>query len=287
MTEKTARRGSSRTSRILVVTGLTMFVIYALAPVWFLVVSATKSQQDLYSTNGLWFARFNLWENLSRLVTYHDGIFLRWMGNSLLYGVSSTVGMTLICVACGYGLAMYEFRGRGVLMACIIGSFLVPGALLTIPSFLLFTHLGLVDTPWAVILPGFFTPLSVYLAKVYAEGVIPRELLEAARIDGAGEYRIFFQIGVRLMSTGAATVFLLGFIGSWNAFYFPLVFLRGEDKWTVMLGLYSWLNVKVDQSIDLTSLVEAGALVSLIPMVALMLSMQRYWRSGITLGSLK
>ncbi|MEU4245344.1 carbohydrate ABC transporter permease [Actinoplanes sp. NPDC026619] len=287
MTDSTGRRGAPRSARILVISGLAMFVAYSLAPVWFLVVSATKSQDDLYSTNGLWFARFRLWENLGQLFTYHDGIFLRWMGNSLLYGVASTAGMTLICLACGYGLAMYRFRGRGVLMACVIGSFLVPGALLTIPSFLLFTHLGLVDTPWAVILPGFFTPLSVYLAKVYAEGAIPPELLEAARIDGAGEYRIFFQIGLRLMSTGAATVFLLGFIASWNAFYFPLVFLRGESKWTVMLGLYSWLNVKIDQSIDLTSLVEAGALVSLIPMVALMLSMQRYWRSGITLGSLK
>ncbi|MFC7529304.1 carbohydrate ABC transporter permease [Actinoplanes sp. GCM10030250] len=280
----TARR---RTPKVLVLTGLTLFTAYSLAPMWFLLVSSTKSQHDLYNTNGLWFADFRLWDNLTMLFTHNDGIFLRWMGNSLWYGLTSTVGMTLICVACGYGLAMYRFPGRGVLMACIIGSFLVPGALLTIPSFLLFTDLGLVDTPWAVILPGFFAPLSVYLAKVYAEGAIPPELLEAARIDGAGEYRIFFQIGVRLMSTGAATIFLLGFIGSWNAFYFPLVFLRGEEKWTAMIGLYSWLNVKVENSLDLTSLVEAGALVSLIPMVALMLSMQRYWRSGITLGSLK
>ncbi|GLY08507.1 carbohydrate ABC transporter permease [Actinoplanes sp. NBRC 101535] len=283
MTENARRR----TPRILVLTGLTLFTVYSLAPMWFLLVSSTKSQHDLYNTNGLWFADFRLWENLKMLFTYNDGIFLRWMANSIWYGVASTVGMTIICIACGYGLAMYRFPGRGVLMACVIGSFLVPGALLTIPSFLLFTDLGLVDTPWAVILPGFFAPLSVYLAKVYAEGAIPPELLEAARIDGAGEYRIFFQIGVRLMSTGAATIFLLGFIGAWNAFYFPLVFLRGEQKWTAMLGLYSWLNVKVENSLDLTSLVEAGALVSLIPMVALMLSMQRYWRSGITLGSLK
>jgi multiple sugar transport system permease protein len=276
-----------RTPKVLVLTGLTLFTLYSLAPMWFLLVSSTKSQHDLYNTNGLWFAEFRLWDNLTMLFTYNDGIFLRWMANSLWYGLVSTVGMTIICVACGYGLAMYRFPGRGVMMACIIGSFLIPGALLTIPSFLLFTDLGLVDTPWAVILPGFFAPLSVYLAKVYAEGAIPPELLEAARIDGAGEYRIFFQIGARLMSTGAATIFLLGFIGSWNAFYFPLVFLRGEEKWTAMLGLYSWLNVKVENSLDLTSLVEAGALISLIPMVALMLSMQRYWRSGITLGSLK
>jgi len=152
MTEKTRRRSP----RILVLTGLALFTLYSLAPMWFLLVSATKSQHDLYNTNGLWFARFRLWQNLEQLFTYDGGIFLRWMGNSLFYGLASTTGMTAICVACGYGLAMYRFRGRGVLMACIIGSFLVPGALLTIPSFVLFTHLGLVDTPWAVILPGFF-----------------------------------------------------------------------------------------------------------------------------------
>lgn len=276
-----------RTQRVLVLTGLVLFTFYALAPVWFLIVSATKTQDDLYTTNGLWFADLNLVENVRLLFTYHDGIFLRWMGNTVFYGLAGTVGMTVVCVACGYGLAMYSFRGRGVMMACVIGSFLVPGALLTIPSFLLFTDLRLVDTPWAIIVPHFFSAFSVYLAKVYAEGAIPRELIEAARMDGAGEYRIFFQIGARLMSTGAATVFLLGFVGSWNAFFGPLVFLRSESKWTVMLGLYSWLNTKMDSSIDLTSLVMVGAIFSLIPMVVLMLSMQRYWRSGVTLGSLK
>ncbi|HZX02105.1 carbohydrate ABC transporter permease [Kribbella sp.] len=277
----------SKLSRILVRTGLVLFLVYSIAPVWFLIVSATKDQRDLYTTNGLWFARFHLFDNVRDLFTYHDGIFLRWMANTLLYGVAGTVGMTIICVACGYALAMYRFRGRGILMGCIIASFLIPGALLTIPSFLLYTRLHLVDTPWAIILPHFFSAFSVYLAKVYAEGAVPPELLEAARVDGAGEYRAFFTIGARLMTTGSATIFLLGFVGSWNSFFGPLVFLRGEQKWTLMLGLYSWLNVKVDQSVDLTGLVIVGAIVSLVPIVALMLSMQRYWRSGITLGSLK
>jgi multiple sugar transport system permease protein len=277
----------SKTSRALVILGLLLFAVYSVAPLWWMVVAATKNQSDLYTTNGLWFADNHLWDNLRSLVTYNDGIFLRWLVNTLVYGITGTVGMAVICVACGYGLAMYDFRGRGVLMGCVIGSFLVPGALLTIPSFLLLTELKMVNTPWAVIIPGFFSAFSVYLAKVYAEGAIPRELLEAARIDGAGELRIFLQIGARLMSTGAATVFLLGFVGSWNSFFGPLIFLRGEEKWTVMLGLYHWLNIKMDQSVDLTSLVVVGSFISLIPMVVLMLSMQRYWRSGITLGSMK
>ncbi|MGY0056227.1 carbohydrate ABC transporter permease [Streptomyces sp. LZ34] len=281
-----AVRHGTRT-KVLIITGLAFFVIYSLAPVWWLLVAATKSQGDLYTSNGLWFSRMNLGDNLHQLFTYQDGIFLRWMWNTVYYGVVGTAGMTLICVACGYGLAMYEFRGRGVLMGCIIGSFLVPSALLTIPSFLLYSDLQLIDTPYAIILPGFFNAFSVYLAKVYAEGAIPPELLEAARIDGAGEYRIFFQIGVRLMSTGAATIFLLGFVANWNNFFGPLIFLRSQEKWTVMLGLYSWLKVKMDTSTDLTGMVVVGSIVSLLPMVILMTSLQRFWRSGITLGSLK
>jgi multiple sugar transport system permease protein len=143
----TIRRSSG--SRFLVIAGLLLAAFYSLAPVWFLLVSATKSQDDLYTTNGLWFADFNLLDNVRALFTYNDGIFLRWMANTLVYGVVGTVGQTIVCVACGYGLAMYQFRGRGILMGCIIGSFLVPGALLTIPSFLLYTDLGIVDTPWS------------------------------------------------------------------------------------------------------------------------------------------
>ncbi|MEU2732451.1 carbohydrate ABC transporter permease [Streptomyces griseoviridis] len=277
----------SRRTRALVLGGLVFFTLYSLAPIWWLVVSATKNQSDLYTTNGLWFSDFHFTDNLRQLFTYQDGIFLKWLWNTVFYGVVGTVGMTVVCVACGYALAMYRFRGRSVLMGCVIGSFLVPHALLTIPSFLLYTDLRMVDTPWAIIVPSFFNAFSVYLAKVYAEGAIPPELLEAARIDGAGEYRIFLTVGARLMSTGAATIFLLGFVGSWNSFFGPLVFLRTPEKWTVMVGLYSWLKVKVDNSADLTGMVVVGSLISLIPMVALMISMQRYWRSGVTLGSLK
>jgi multiple sugar transport system permease protein len=279
-------RQSPRT-KALILTGLALFMVYSLAPIWWLIVSATKSQRDLYTTNGLWFATIHFGTNLRQLFTYQDGIYLTWMRNTLIYGFVGTAGMTVICVACGYALAMYEFKGRGFLMGCIIGSFLVPGALLTIPSFLLFTDLNIIDSPSAIIVPSFFNAFSVYLAKVYAEGAIPPELLEAARIDGAGEYRIFFTIGARLMSTGAATIFILGFVGMWNSFFGPLVFLRSSDKWTVMLGLYSWLKVKTDSSVDLTGMVVVGSIISLIPMVILMVSMQRYWRSGVTLGSLK
>ena len=274
-------------SKWLVLAGLILFTIYSVGPAWWLIVSATKSKEQLYTTNGLWFADFHLFENLYTLFTYQDGVFGRWLWNSTLYAVAGATGQTIIALAAGYGLAMYQYRGKGTSMAFIIGSFLIPGALLTIPSYLLFVQLGIYDTIWAMIIPAFFGSFSVYLAKVYAEGAVPAELLEAASIDGAGEYRTFFSIGLRLLTTAGATIFLLHFVGIWNAFFGPLVFLRSRYLWPVMLGLYSWLGRGMDSTVDLTSLVITGSLVATIPMVILMVAMQRYWRAGVTMGSLK
>lgn len=282
--ELSGKRGGSR---MVVIIGLVLFALYSIGPAWWLIVSSTKTKEDLYTTDALWFANFSLFDNLSSLFTYQDGIFGLWMWNSTLYAFAGSIGHTLVSLAAGYGLAMYSFRGKGTTMGFIIGSFLIPGALLTIPSYLLFVQMGLYDTIWAMIIPAFFSPFAVYLAKIYAEGAVPSELLEAARIDGAGEYRIFFQIAFRLMTTAGATIFLLHFVGSWNAFFGPMVFLRGADKWPVMLGLYSWLQRGTDSTVDLTGLVITGSLVATIPMVILMIAMQRYWRSGVAMGSLK
>lgn len=282
--ELSGKRGGSR---VVVLIGLLLFAVYSIGPAWWLIVSSTKTKEDLYTTDALWFANFSLFDNLTSLFTYQDGIFGTWMWNSTLYAFAGSIGHTVVSMAAGYGLAMYSFRGRGTTMGFIIGSFLIPGALLTIPSYLLFVQMGLYDTIWAMIIPAFFSPFAVYLAKIYAEGAVPSELLEAARIDGAGEYRIFFQISSRLMTTAGATIFLLHFVGSWNSFFGPMVFLRGDDKWPVMLGLYSWLQRGTDSTVDLTGLVITGSLVATIPMVILMVAMQRYWRSGVAMGSLK
>jgi multiple sugar transport system permease protein len=280
-----------RRTRVLVLAGLVLFGLYSVAPVWWLVVSATKNERDLIQTNGLWFGEFNLLSNLRTMVEYQDGIFLRWGLNSLLYAtVGSFVGM-LVALAAGYGLSRFSFRGRGLVFGMVIGSFLIPYAMLTVPLYLLFVQVGLVDTVWAVLIPTFVSPFSVYLAKVYIDGAIPPELLEAARIDGAGELRIFLQIVLRMLGTCGATVFLLAFVQSWNGFFLPLTMLQGAQNWTLTLGLYNWLvqshTSAGGSAIDFTALVITGALLSVIPLAAFLLAMQRFWRSGVSLGALK
>ncbi|MCI1018679.1 carbohydrate ABC transporter permease [Microbacterium sp. C5A9] len=279
------RRAGSE--QLVALIGLILFALYSVAPIWWLIVNATKDRRDLYNSNGLWFADFNLWSNLESLATYQDGIFFRWVLNTVLYAGVGAAVCTLISIAVGYSLSKFSYRGRGVGLGIVVGSFLIPSTLITLPLFLLFSQLGIVDTMWAVLIPFFVSPFGAYLAKVYVDGSIPDELLEAARIDGASEWRIFFTIVLPMMRTGAATVFILLFVANWNNFFLPLTMLRGSDKWTLAVGLYSWFVNRSDSVVDLTALTITGALISVIPLAIMMISMQRYWKTGVTLGAIK
>ena len=265
---------------------LVLFLIYSLAPTWFLIVSATKNQTDLYSTFGLWFSSNHLADNMQEIWTYHDGVFTRWIGNSVLYSTLGAAGSTLVSLAAGYGLSKFDFRGRGALVAVIVGASLLPSTLLAFPLYLVFAQIGLTNTIWSVLIPYFINPFGVYLGKVYADSSVPTELMEAARLDGAGELRIFWSVALRLMRTGGITIFMLVFIDIWNNFFLPLFMLTGERTFPVSLGLYSWLQ-QAQTARDMNTLVLTGSLLSIVPLAVFMFALQKYWRSGILMGSLK
>ena len=265
---------------------LVLFLIYSLAPTWFLIVSATKNQTDLYSTFGLWFSSNHLADNMQEIWTYHDGVFTRWIGNSVLYSTLGAAGSTLVSLAAGYGLSKFDFRGRGALFAVIVGASLLPSTLLAFPLYLVFAQIGLTNTIWSVLIPYFINPFGVYLGKVYADSSVPTELMEAARLDGAGELRIFWSVALRLMRTGGITIFMLVFIDIWNNFFLPLFMLTGERTFPVSLGLYSWLQ-QAQTARDMNTLVLTGSLLSIVPLAVFMFALQKYWRSGILMGSLK
>lgn len=265
---------------------LLLFLLYSLAPTWFLIVSATKNQTDLYSTFGLWFSSNHLADNVQEIWTYHDGVFTRWIGNSVLYSTLGAAGSTLVSLAAGYGLSKFDFRGRGALFAVIVGASLLPSTLLAFPLYLVFAQIGLTNTIWSVLIPYFINPFGVYLGKVYADSSVPTELMEAARLDGAGELRIFWSVALRLVRTGGITIFMLVFIDIWNNFFLPLFMLTGERTFPVSLGLYSWLQ-QAQTARDMNTLVLTGSLLSIVPLAVFMFALQKYWRSGILMGSLK
>jgi multiple sugar transport system permease protein len=266
------------------------FLVYFMLPLGWLVISATKTNGDLFSSFGFWFSgRFNLWTNIHDVFAYSDGVFLHWMLNSLIYAVASGLGASLLATAAGYGFAKFEFPTKGLLFGVIIGAIAVPATALAIPTYLLFSKLGIVNTPWAVILPSLINPIGIYLMRVYAADSVPDALIEAGRLDGAGEVRIFSRIALPMLVPGFITVFLFSLVSTWNNYFLPLVMLNNPKLYPVTVGL-AQLNATANNgggSQALFSVVVTGALISIIPLIIAFLLLQRFWQSGLSAGAVK
>jgi multiple sugar transport system permease protein len=288
-----AATGSPRKPRnVITYVFLGILVVYFLIPLWFLFVASTKDAPSLFGgDSALWFSGdFNLFTNLTNLVTYNDGIYLRWIGNSALYAFVGGLGATVLAVLAGYGFAKYKFRGRDLSFAVLLGSVMVPLTALVIPTFVLFSELGLTDTIWAVILPSLLSPFGVYLMRVYAAEAVPDELLDAARVDGAGEFRTFFQVALPLMRPAVVTVLLLSVVGTWNN-YLPLAMLSNSQLYPITVGIGLWQGLAAQNNggsgTSLWTLIIVGSLISIIPLIVAFLSLQKYWQGGLAIGSLK
>ncbi|MBO3742126.1 carbohydrate ABC transporter permease [Actinoplanes sp. NEAU-H7] len=268
----------------MVVMGAATF--YFLIPIWWLFVAASKSRSEFTGTTPLWFADFALTDNLGELFAYRDGVFLRWMLNSVVYTGGAALLGTILAAMCGYALAKYRFRGREAIFNVILGGVLVPATALALPLFLIFSRFEATNTFWSVFLPSLVNPFGVYLARIYAGASVPDELLEASRLDGSGEIRTFFTISSRLMFPALVTIFLFHFVAVWNNFLLPLIMLGEERLFPVTLGLYTW-NTQVNQLPELRMLVLTGALVSIVPLVIAFLLLQRFWRNGLGSGAIK
>lgn len=292
-TFEAARRlpGERQRSRIMLTLLLSLFLVYSLAPLLYLVLSATKTNGDLFATFGFGFGtEFNLWQNLLDLFSRDNGMFLRWMVNSVLYSTISGAGAALLATAAGYAFAKFKFRGRNLTFGLVLGAVFVPQTALVVPIFLLLALSGLSDNPLGVILPSMISPIGVYLMRVYIEQGVDDELLDAARIDGAGEFMIFRAIVLRLVAPGMVTVALLSFVGTWNNYFLPLIVLRSQEYQPITVGLATWYQLAQQGGGGgqvLFSIVITGALVSIIPVIVVFLLLQRFWQGGLTAGAIK
>jgi len=289
-TTRRRRRLADRRSNLLTL-GMLALLIYFLLPLFWLVVAATKTTGDLFSTFGLWFGNdFALLSNIQRTLTYDDGVYVRWMLNTLFYSVVSAGGAAFLAALGGYGFAKYRFRGNNALFGVVLGAVMVPTTALAIPTYLLFSKVGLVNTPWAIILPALVSPFGLYLMRVYAQDAIPDSLIEAGRLDGAGEMRIFFGLALRSLAPGIVTVLLFTLVATWNNYFFPLIMLNDPDLYPITVGLAAWNSQTAGgggSTGDLLSLVITGSLLSIVPLIAAFLLLQRYWQSGLTAGGVK
>ncbi|MFF2271611.1 carbohydrate ABC transporter permease [Agromyces sp. NPDC058136] len=268
---------------------MTAMLLYCVLPLWWLVVNSTKTLDSLYDSFAFWFSgEFALFQNIVDTFTYADGIFMRWLGNTVLYVVLGAGGATVLATLAGYGLAKYNFPGRKWVFAIILGAMAIPGSVLAVPQFLLFSNLGLTNTPWSVVIPSMVSAFGLYLVWVYAREAIPDELMEAARLDGAGEIRIFFQISLRQLAPALITVLMFAVVATWNNYFLPLIMLSDERWYPLPLGLAQWSAQASGVGTDpIPNLVITGSLLTVIPITAAFLYLQRYWQSGLTAGSVK
>jgi multiple sugar transport system permease protein len=284
------RTSHARPTPSVLLTVLTALVgVYALIPLVWLLINATKTQPDLFSSFGLWFSGdFALWDNVVGVLTYDGGVFGRWFLNTLLYVVLGAGGATLLALLGGYGLAKFDFPGKRAVFAVVIGAVAVPGTALAVPTFLMFANMGLTNTPWSVIIPSLISPFGLYLMWTFAADAVPDEIMEAARIDGASEARTFFQVCLPMMAPGIVTVLLFTVVATWNNYFLPLIMLRDPDWYPLTLGLNAWnAQATTAGGEAIFNLVIAGSLLTILPLIAAFLLLQRHWQSGLAAGSVK
>ncbi|MCP2353107.1 multiple sugar transport system permease protein [Nonomuraea thailandensis] len=278
------------TSRLMSRTAVNVFLlvaaVYTLLPLTWLLFASTKSLSDLYSTPGFAFAEIDLGANLTAVASESDGIFFRWYLNSLLYAGGGAALGALISVACGCAFDKYDWRGKERLFGVVLLGVLVPTTATAIPLYLLAAEAGVVNSFWSVFIPALVHPFGVYLARVLSTGYVPGEVLEAARSDGASELRTFVSVALPMLKAAYVTIFLFQFTGIWNNFFLPLVMLSDQHLFPLSLGLYSW-NTQVTSFPEYSTLVITGSLLSVVPLLLVFVFLQRFWRAGMTAGSVK
>jgi len=283
--EEPSRRPARRGPALVPTAVLLIGALYCLLPVVWVIAAASKTNAQLFHSFTL-APGTALLDNVRELSSYHSGLYWRWIANTALYaGVGALLSATLSGVT-GYTLAKYRFPGRAAIFNVLLAGVLVPTVVLAIPQYLLLAKLHLTDTYWSVLLPSVLSPYGIYLARIYAAAAVPDSLIEAARTDGAGDLRIFRSIAAPSMMPGLVTVFLFQFVAIWNNFLLPFIMLSSDQHFPVTVGLYTMLN-QGNTTPALYTLVVTGALLSILPLVVLFLTLQRYWRVDLLSGAVK
>jgi multiple sugar transport system permease protein len=281
------RRGTVTACTVLCV----LFAAFTLVPIVWIAINSTKTQANIFQTFGFWFASpFAFFENLGRLFEdiNGNGVYARWFGNTVLYAVLGGGGATILSTLAGYGFARYRFRGSRAMFYLVMAALMVPITTITFPLFLLYTKVHLINSMWGLILPSLVSPVGMYLMRTYTQLSVPRELIDAARLDGAGEVRIFLRVALPLMVPGVMTVLLISVVAVWNNYFLPLIIFSKNELFplTVGMGVWSYQAQSTSGTDVLYPMIVIGGLVTIVPLIALFLILQRYWRGGLLLGSI-
>ena len=273
-------------SYVISIAVIAALAIYFLLPLWWLFVSSTKTYGEIFSTNQLWFYK-------PSLNSYIDALgrplypILRWLGNSLITAVGAGAIGAFFSAMAGYALSKFRFTGRNVLMVIILIALMIPSVALAFPQYLEEQQLGLTNSWEAIMLPSAVSAFGAFFMAIYAEDSIPKEVLEAARLDGATELKIFRSIVLRFFKPALITVFIIIFGATWNTFLLPLFVERNPSWYTLPQGLTDVVTLGAGNITLEYEILFAGSVIAVIPLVVLVLSLEKYIESGLGLGAVK
>jgi multiple sugar transport system permease protein len=280
--------------RALAILLLIVFALFFVVPLVWLFLAPTKTDRQLLLDGPFSLGSFStLVDNWNSLATFQHGLLWTWIGNSAFYCIAALVITLVISIPAGYAMALTEFRGRKALLATTLIVMMIPNTALVLPIFLELSAVKLIGNPLAAILPFSFFPFGVYLTYIYFSTAISRDLLDAARIDGAGEVQVFARIAMPLATPVIALVGFFSFTGNWNNYFLPYVMLPGR-KAPIQVGLAELLS-NVPQfnptnagstTISLSALALA-TIIAIAPVVIVFLFAQRYLVTGMTAGGTK
>lgn len=254
-----------------------------MVPFYWMVISALKDNSQIFARPFQWWPSPVRWDNLPSAMTYPGFPFLRFLWNSLFYAGSVSLGTVLSCAAVGYGFAHLRFPGRDVLFVITVSTMMIPGIVIFIPTFVLFKHLGLLGTYVPLILPAFLgNAFFIFLLRQFFIG-LPPELADAARIDGAGEFRIFWQIMLPQVRPALTVAAVLSFLWTWHEFFGPLIYLSDRSQYPLSLGLFAFRAQRTSE----WSLMMAASTLATFPLIGIFFSTQRCFREGMTLTGIK
>jgi multiple sugar transport system permease protein len=276
---RTSKKFAIGIQHLVLILASLMFLI----PFWWMVASSLKSNTEIFERPIKWFPDPIRWETYRDAWNYQGFPYLRLLWNSVYYSGLTTFGTVLSSAIVGYGFARFRFPGRSVLFSITIATMIIPGVVTFIPTYILFKNVGLLGSYAPLIAPAFFgSAFNIFLMRQFFLG-LPRDLPDSARLDGANELRIFWQIMLPLVKPALVVVAVFTLLATWNDFFGPLIYLSDRDSYPLSLGLYSFRG---QRSTEWALQMAASVLVT-IPMIIMFAFSQKYFISGIKMTGLK
>lgn len=262
---------------------LIVFAVLFMLPFYWMVVSSLKTNQQMFTNPIQWWPLMPQWQNYPNAINYPNFPFLRFLGNSVFYSIAVTIGTVVSCAAVGYGFARLRFPFRRTLFYITIATLMIPFIVTFIPTYIMFRNLGMLGDYRPLIIPAFLgNAFYIFMMRQFFLG-LPNELADAARVDGAGHFRTFFQVMLPLVKPALMVVAVFTFLGTWNDFLGPLIYLSDNRLYPLSLGLYAFRAQRTTE----WALMMAASTITTLPLIAIFFFTQRYFLEGIKLTGLK